>query len=131
MAGTDPREAIGHCASVLASSAPFDGNYPPSATGVRGFSVLGNPMLIGSDKSGAGTVDATQSALHPFPPATILPSFSGTQIRLLPTYTPTGAIKTLPGPTFTAAPTVAVGDGWFNSDDTELAFVYVKSQFSM
>jgi hypothetical protein len=84
-------------------------------------------MLTDNDKSGPGTVDATQIASHPFPPATISPSFSGTQIRLLPTYTPTGAIKTLPGPTFTAAPSVAVGDGWFNSADTELAYVYVIS----
>lgn len=31
--GTDPREAIGHCASVLGSSSPFDGGYPSTATG--------------------------------------------------------------------------------------------------
>lgn len=30
---SDPREAIGHCASVLKSSQIFDGNYPVTATG--------------------------------------------------------------------------------------------------
>ena len=78
-------------------------------------------------QSGPGTVAAAEIASHPFPPATLSPSFSGTQIALLPTYTPTGVIKTLPGPTFTAAPTVPVGSGWFNPDDTEGAYVYVLS----
>lgn len=30
---TDPREATGHCASVLGSSQIFDGTYPATATG--------------------------------------------------------------------------------------------------
>ncbi|KAJ2917012.1 hypothetical protein MD484_g3422, partial [Candolleomyces efflorescens] len=105
----DPREAIGHCAQVLGSSQIFDGNFPATATG----------------GAGAGTLNPTASASHPFPPATISPSFSGTQIGLLPTYTPTGSLKTLPAPTFAAAPSASVGSGWNNAGDNEPAYVSV------
>ncbi|KDR83042.1 hypothetical protein GALMADRAFT_113197 [Galerina marginata CBS 339.88] len=103
----DPRDAVGHCARVLSSSQIFDGNYPSTATG----------------GAGAGTLDPVQSASHTFPPATISPSFSGTQIALLPTYTPTGSLKTLFAPTFTAAPSAVVGSGWNNAADNEPAYV--------
>jgi len=39
----DPREAIGHCASVLSSSLIFDGTYPASATGGVSFR---SPSLV-------------------------------------------------------------------------------------
>ncbi|KAJ7740225.1 exo-beta-1,3-glucanase [Mycena maculata] len=104
----DPREAIGHCASVLGSSQIFDGTLPASATG-----------------AGPTAVDASQTALHSFPPTTLSPSFSGTVVGLLPTYTATGKVTTLFAPTFTAAPTAAVGNGWNNSADTALAYVAV------
>ncbi|KAJ7490539.1 exo-beta-1,3-glucanase [Mycena latifolia] len=104
----DPREAIGHCASVLSSSQIFDGTLPASATG-----------------AGPTTIDATQTSLHAFPPTTLMPSFAGTQVSLLPTYTATGTVKTLFAPTFTAAPSAAVGTGWNNSADTALAYVAV------
>ncbi|KAJ7075788.1 exo-beta-1,3-glucanase [Mycena belliarum] len=104
----DPREAIGHCASVLNSSQIFDGTLPASATGV-----------------GPTTIDAAQTSLHTFPPTTLMPSFAGTQVGLLPTYTATGKVKTLFAPTFTAAPTAIVGTGWSNSADTALAYVPV------
>ncbi|KAG7445616.1 glycoside hydrolase [Guyanagaster necrorhizus] len=103
----DPREAIGHCASVLSSSQIFDGSYPATATG----------------GSGAGTVEAAQTSSHVFPPPSLAPSFSPSQMSLLPTYTPTGSIKTLFAPTFTAAPKATVGTGWNNSADTQLAYV--------
>jgi hypothetical protein len=74
-------------------------------------------------QAGAGTLDPVLSASHTFPPATIYPSFSGTDIALLPTYTPTGPLKTLPAPTFTAAPTASVGSGWSNSGDNLPAYV--------
>ena len=77
-------------------------------------------------QAGAGTLDPVQSASHTFPPPTISPSFSGTQISLLPTYTPTGSLKTLFAPTFTAAPTAAVGTGWNNANDNDPAYVYVS-----
>ncbi|KAJ3711732.1 glycoside hydrolase superfamily [Lentinula raphanica] len=103
---SDPREAIGHCASVLSSSQIFDGNYPMTATG-----------------AGAGTVAPDQISSHAFPPPSLSPSFTGTQMTLLPTYTATGAVKTLSPPTFTAAPSASVGTGWNNSADTSSAYV--------
>ncbi|KAJ6630753.1 glycoside hydrolase family 5 protein [Mycena sp. CBHHK59/15] len=102
----DPREAIGHCASVLGSSQIFDGTLPASATGLS-----------------PGTIDATQTSSHMFPPTTLAPSFIGTQVSLLPTYTATGKVATLFAPTFTSAPTAAVGHGWNNTADTALAYV--------
>jgi len=106
----DPREAIGHCAQILTSSQIFDGNYPSSATG----------------GSGAGTIAPAQTSSHTFPPPTISPSFSGTQIPLLPTYTPTGTLKTLFAPTFTADPSATVGSGWENPKDNSLAYVPIS-----
>ncbi|KAF8215056.1 glycoside hydrolase superfamily [Mycena galopus ATCC 62051] len=104
----DPREAIGHCASVLGSSQIFDGTLPASATG-----------------AGPTSLDAAQTSLYVFPPTTLSPSFTGTQLALLPTYTATGKITTLFAPTFSSAPTAAVGSGWNNSADTEPAYVAV------
>ncbi|KAJ7845429.1 exo-beta-1,3-glucanase [Mycena olivaceomarginata] len=104
----DPREAIGHCASVLGSSQIFDGTLPASATG-----------------AGPTAVDAAQTSLHTFPPTALLPSITGTQMALLPTYTATGKVTTLFAPTFTSAPTAAVGSGWNNSADTALAYVAI------
>ncbi|KJA23279.1 glycoside hydrolase family 5 protein [Hypholoma sublateritium FD-334 SS-4] len=106
----DPRAAIGHCAQVLSSSQLFNGNYPATATG----------------GTGAGTIAPTQLASHTFPPASIMPSFTGTQVALLPTYTPTGSLKTLPGPTFTAAPSATVGMGWNNAADNQPAYVPIS-----
>lgn len=95
---------------MLSSSQLFDGNYPATATG----------------GVGAGTVDPVQTSSHVFPPTTLSPSFSGTQIGLLPTYTPTGTIKTLFVPTFTAAPSASVGSGWDNPSDNAQAFVPIS-----
>ena len=74
-------------------------------------------------QTGAGTIAPTQLASHTFPPPSIMPSFTGTQVALLPTYTPTGSLKTLPGPTFTAAPSATVGTGWNNAADNQPAYV--------
>ncbi|KAL1705182.1 glycoside hydrolase family 5 protein [Schizophyllum commune] len=68
---------------------------------------------------GNGTLASTVD----FPPHTMEPSFTGTQIALLPTYTPTGTVHSLFGPTFTAAPSAVVGTGWNNTADTQLAYV--------
>lgn len=142
---TDPREAVGHCARILTSTQIFDGNYPSSATG--GVSVPSITLTASTitafviqpfvpttidhyfSQVGAGTLDPVQSASHTFPPPTISPSFSGTQISLLPTYTPTGSLKTLFGPTFTAAPSAVVGSGWNNQNDNDPAYVYVPPLF--
>jgi len=103
----DPRDATGYCASILGASSPFDGIYPSTATG----------------GTGAGTLDPVVSASNPFPPATVSPNYVGSS---LPTYTSTGTIHTLPGPTFTAAPKLDTGSGWNNPGDTDLAYVPVN-----
>lgn len=103
----DPRAAAGHCAREIGSPAPFDGNHPATATG----------------GVGAGVGVATRV----FPPSSILPSAMGpAAVSLLPTYTPTGTLITLAAPTFTAAPDVDVGNGWYNAADTELAYVPIS-----
>lgn len=118
----DPREATGFCTSLLQSSQPFDGIYPSTATGgvsyISIYSLYG--FLYTIVQAGAGTLDPVLSASHTFPPETIYPSFSGAS---LPTYTPTGPLKTLPAPTFTSAPTASVGSGWNNPGDNLPAYV--------
>ncbi|KAF8827374.1 hypothetical protein HHX47_DHR4000380 [Lentinula edodes] len=109
---SDPREAVGHCESVLSSSEIFDGSYPVTATG----------------GAGAGTVLPAQTSSHVFPPPSLAPSFAETQMTLLPTYTPTGTVKTLFAPIFTSAPSANVGTGWNNTADTSSAYVMFVSR---
>lgn len=50
----------------------------------------------------------------------------------MPTYTPTGTVATLPGPSFTgtgkaSASAVSGGNGWFNPSDTAGAMVAVST----
>ncbi|KAI5900255.1 glycoside hydrolase family 5 protein [Schizophyllum commune H4-8] len=87
---TDPRTAYGSCGNP----APWDGELKAWQTG----------------GSGAGSLASTVA----WPPSTI--SHGGAPDEL-PTYTPTGSLVTLPGPTFTSAPSVKVGSGWNNNDD--------------
>lgn len=102
----DPRTANGTCASLDSQSSPFDGEYESWQTG----------------GAGAGTIAATATAsFGQWPPATI--SNAPGPASLLPSYTSTGTVVTLPPPTFTASMTksVDVGDGWFNTGDTAAA----------
>ncbi|KAJ3731452.1 glycoside hydrolase family 5 protein [Lentinula guzmanii] len=123
---SDPRDAIGHCASILNSAQIFDGNYPVTATGgVRHDMLISNEFLT----AGAGIIDPAQTSSHAFPPPSMSPSFTGTQMTLLPTYTATGIVKTLSPPTFTAAPSAAVGTGWNNTADNSSAYVPVAGCF--
>ena len=97
---TDPRGSIGQCGG----GSPFDGPLAASATG----------------GSGAGNIPASVSQSLSWPPATL--SGAGA-VTLLPSYTPTGAVPTLPGPTFTATSgkattTITGGDGWENTADS-------------
>ncbi|KAF8641456.1 hypothetical protein AX16_009968 [Volvariella volvacea WC 439] len=107
----DPRESIGHCEHVLRNSSRFNGGHPSTATG----------------GAGAGTIISEQTLLYQFPPHGLGPRFSLTeQMSMVPTYTATGTPITLPGPTFTAAPDVDVGSGWYNPSDDSPAFVPVQ-----
>ena len=94
---TDPRKSQGKCAALGVNS-KFGGTYLPWQTG----------------DNGAGNIPATVSASFPWPPATI--SNAGVPPSLLPQYTPTGSISTLPPPTFTA--TKISINGWYDSGDT-------------
>lgn len=99
---TDPRLAVGKCASLGVSGDQFDGTYQPWQTG----------------GAGAGTIAATATAQFPWPPAQL--SNVAVAADLLPSYTPTGTVATLPPPTLTASASksIDVGDGWFDTKDT-------------
>jgi glucan 1,3-beta-glucosidase len=67
--------------------------------------------------AGAGTLIPSETLQYPFPPITLeAPSIAAS---FLPSYTSTGAISTLPAPTYTNSKgsTISAGDGWFNTQD--------------
>ncbi|KAH7883443.1 glycoside hydrolase family 5 protein [Phlebopus sp. FC_14] len=105
---TDPRKASGTCAALGVVGQPFEGQYYSWQTG----------------GAGAGTIAASSIATYErYPPMSINGLTAGATQSLLPTYTSTSAIPTLPPPTFTPSPpsSVNVGNGWFDSGDTGLA----------
>ncbi|KAK7061947.1 glycoside hydrolase family 5 protein [Favolaschia claudopus] len=97
----DPRTAFGKCAALGLTPNPFDGNYAGWMTG-----------------GATSTIAASSSQSFPWPPTTI--SGANVPVTLMPTYTSTGPVITLPPQTFTAAPSsvTASADGWFNAQDT-------------
>lgn len=105
----DPREAVGKCAELGASGDTFVGTYSAWQTG----------------GAGAGTIVASaRASFTAWPPAQIS---NVDDVSLVPTYTATGTISTLPPDQFTAAPkTLSVGDGWANSGDTAGAITTVS-----
>lgn len=105
---TDPRTAVGTCAALGASSPQFDGTYAAYQTG----------------GPGAGTIVASSvSSYSQYPPTPINGLTAGAIQSLLPTYTSTSAVPTLPPPTFSPSPSPSVssGNGWFDSGDKGLA----------
>lgn len=105
---TDPRAAVGTCAALGVTGPAFNGTYQSWQTG----------------GAGAGTIAATATLAAPWPPATIS-NVDGAAVpgTLLPVYTPTGTVATLPPPSITskAAKSVSAGDGWFDAQDTSSA----------
>ncbi|PFH46075.1 glycoside hydrolase family 5 protein [Amanita thiersii Skay4041] len=97
---SDPRKAVGKCRSLDASSSPFDGKYKPWQTGTP------------------SSIPALSSSNFPWPPTSIVNA--EVPVTLLPTYTNTAPVITLPVPTFTSAPAAVTQsvDGWFNDGDT-------------
>ncbi|KAF7352577.1 Glycoside hydrolase family 5 protein [Mycena venus] len=97
----DPRTAVGKCAALGVALDPFNGTYAEWATGAV-----------------TSTIPASSSASFPWPPTTI--SNANVPLTLLPTYTSTGPVTTLPPQTFTAAPSsiTAPVNGWFDAQDT-------------
>ncbi|KAJ7120635.1 glycoside hydrolase family 5 protein [Mycena filopes] len=107
---TDPREAIGSCAALGVQGDAFPGTFSAWQTG----------------GAGAGTIDpAAVQSFGQWPPLTISHVVGGALATALPTYTPTATIASLtfvtPAPTGSLAavtPTVSVGSGWFDAQDT-------------
>ncbi|KAJ7773286.1 glycoside hydrolase family 5 protein [Mycena metata] len=105
---TDPRTSVGTCAALDVKEVPFNGTFSAWQTG----------------GAGAGTIDPTAIAsFGTWPPITI--SHVDALATLLPTYTSTASIATLtfttPSPTGSLSavkPTVSVGNGWFDAQDT-------------
>ncbi|THH20693.1 hypothetical protein EW146_g728 [Bondarzewia mesenterica] len=90
---TDPREANGVCGNVN----PWTGSLTAAQTG----------------GSGAG-IAASITSQYSWPPTTVNNANTG-----YPSYTPTGTIPTLAGPTFTSASSsINAGSGWANPSDT-------------
>ena len=104
----DPRTAQGTCAKLGAGVATFDGTYSAWQTG----------------GAGAGTFSAGATAQFVWPPTSIAGHVGNA--ALLPTYTSTGTVHTLPPLTLTAAgATVTGGNGWADAQDTASAVVTV------
>jgi hypothetical protein len=106
---TDPRSAVGACKN----SNPFKG--PLSAWQTGG--------------TGAGQIPASVTASYAWPPTQISNAGAAT---LLPSYTPTGTVPTLPVPTLTktgsaSKSSVSAGSGWQNPSDTAGAMVAIAS----
>ncbi|THH07807.1 hypothetical protein EW145_g3127 [Phellinidium pouzarii] len=98
---TDPRSAAGKCAELGVTGIAFDGSYSAWQTG----------------GSGAGTISATARESFAAWPPSIISGITG-DLSLVPTYTSTAVMKTLPPDMFTAAPkTLSVGDGWADPAD--------------
>ena len=103
-APSDPRTASGKCAALGKGTPAFTGPYQAWQTGGPGDT---------------GTVVASEAALYGVWPPPALGQ--GLVVAQLPAYTPTGAIPTLPVPTFTkpdSKETLDAGNGWFNAQDT-------------
>lgn len=103
---TDPRTAVGKCGALGVTGPQFDGTYLPWQTG----------------GAGAGTIAAAATAGLVYPPLTLNGVQAAVAATLLPIYTSTGTVATLPPPTLTATTkSISVGNGWFDSSDTASA----------
>lgn len=96
----DPRTSDGKCSALGFDQTYFTGPYQPWQTGAT-----------------TTTVAASSRTQYSWPPPTILDA--QVPFSLLPSYTNTGSIVTLPVATFTSAPnSVTAGvNGWFNDND--------------
>lgn len=97
---SDPRVAVGMCESVGYTPTPWGGTFKPWQTGTT------------------SSIPASSSSEYPWPPTTI--SSADVPVSLMPTYTNTATIVTLPVPTFTSIPSSLTQSfvGWFDNADT-------------
>lgn len=103
---TDPRSAVGTCASLGVVGDQFDETYAASQTGGVASPTI-DPAFIQSFSA--------------WPPASMSGLPDGGNIEFQPTYTATGAVSTLPidSTAVSDAPkTLSVGDGWADAADT-------------
>ncbi|KAI0695715.1 glycoside hydrolase superfamily [Cytidiella melzeri] len=101
---TDPRDALGTCASLnVPFAVNFTGQYPVWQTGGPGAGVF---------------QPAATNTIEVYPPT--LSNAMNANPTLLPFYTDVSANPTLPPTTFSGA-TVSVGSGWVDPQDTALA----------
>jgi glucan 1,3-beta-glucosidase len=99
---TDPQKSTGQC-SNFGTFEQFDGPLKAWQTG----------------GAGAGQINPASSAAWAQWPAPTIPNAG--DAAQLPIYTATGAVPTLPPPTFTASVSINAGNGWFDPSDTGLA----------
>src|SRR5882762_10349452 len=104
---TDPRKSNGKCAALGSNIGAYPSAYQPWQTG----------------GTGAGTIAA--GSFTQWPP-TSMAGVGGLAVSLLPTYTPTGTIPTLPPAVLTPSPT-GEGNGWVNAQDTLAAMTTIAS----
>ncbi|KAF8633475.1 hypothetical protein AX15_001435 [Amanita polypyramis BW_CC] len=97
---SDPRSAAGICESVGYNPTPFDGTFLPWQTGTP------------------SSIPASSTSSYPWPPPSI--TSADVPVSLLPTYTDTATIITLPVPTFTSVPGSVTQsfNGWYDASDT-------------
>jgi glucan 1,3-beta-glucosidase len=100
---------------------------PRSASGVCGNTSPWTPPLKPWQTGGTGAGLNVQSDGLQWPPASIT---NGGLLASLPSYTPTGTIVTLPGPTFTQSSgsnvKIDAGSGWANPSDTVGMYVQIQ-----
>jgi len=102
----DPRTSVGKCQALGVAQAAA-GAFSAWQTG----------------GAGAGTIAAAETASYPWPPVT-LSGLGGAAYNLVPTYTPTGVMSTLPPAQLT--PSASEGNGWYDAQDTASAMVTVS-----
>lgn len=100
---------------------------PREASGVCGNTSPWTPPLKPWQTGGTGAGLNVQSNTLQWPPTSIS---SGGLVASLPSYTPTGTVVTLPGPTFTnskgSTVKVDVGNGWENPSDSRSFYVTIS-----
>lgn len=106
---SDPRAAYGACASLgVQPAVPFVGTYSSWQTG----------------GAGAGTINPSASSQFGTWPPLTMAGITPVEVALLPTYTNTASVETLPMPTYIyttggATSTISAGHGWLDAQDTQ------------
>ncbi|EJT96816.1 glycoside hydrolase [Dacryopinax primogenitus] len=108
----DPRQAVGYCAGTagVPMNEPFDGVLSAWQTGGQGAGTIAVDQLASYGQWPIESMNSVSTS----------PYLAPSDVVRLPQYTPTGAILTLPGPTFTtpsSTQTADAGDGWVDEQD--------------